>query len=82
MRFSRRSRQPDALGPQQPWDTRTIVLVGDRAEADRICGDWTSAGWQVMTVDESAPTATGLPTHTVRVAVPPTGCAVEVSAPR
>ena len=38
-------------------------------------------GLQVMTVDESAPTATGLPTHTVRVAVPPTGCAVEVSAP-
>jgi hypothetical protein len=69
----RRRRSPNPLGPQQPWPTRTITLIATGAETLRICDEWTVAGWQVMTVDEGEPSATGHPTHVVRVAVPPPG---------
>jgi hypothetical protein len=69
----RRRRRTDLLGPQQPWPTRTITLIATREETKRICGEWTDVGWQVMAVDESSPSATGHPTHVVRVAVPPPG---------
>jgi hypothetical protein len=68
---------PDPLAPV-PWKVRTITLIGDRAETDRICRDWTEHGWNVMTVDAGAPTSAGHPTHVVRLAVPPHGLVTEL----
>ena len=55
------------------WGQRSITLIGDRAEVERICADWRQEGWQVLTVDAAEPTSAGYPTHLVRVAVPPAG---------
>jgi hypothetical protein len=62
------------LLPDVPaWDQRTITLIGERPDVERICEEWRKEGWQVMAIDPGQPTAAGHPTHVVRVAVPPTG---------
>lgn len=60
-------------GEPLPWQRRTITLIADRAETERLCAGWEQEGWLVMTIDETTPTVSGHATHTVRVAVPPVG---------
>ena len=55
------------------WDQRAITLIHDRATTERICADWEAAGWLVMAIDTGPPDPSGLPTHVVRLAVPPSG---------
>jgi hypothetical protein len=69
----RRRRDLPLLPPAPAWDQRTITLIGDRAQVERICAEWRREGWQVLTVDKAEPTLAGHPTHVVRVAVPPSG---------
>lgn len=69
----RRRRTPSLLPDVPAWDQRTITLIGERPEVERICEEWRTEGWQVMTIDPGQPTAAGHVTHVVRVAVPPAG---------
>jgi hypothetical protein len=69
-----RKRASRQVLPSEPvWDQRTIMLVGERPEVQRICREWEDVGWQVMTIDQGPPTDAGHATHVVRVAVPPLG---------
>jgi hypothetical protein len=69
-----RKRRTQSVVPAPPvWDQRSIILVGSRADVERICRDWEAEAWQVMTIDDGPPTAAGHTTHVVRVAVPPVG---------
>ena len=73
--MSRKRRRQAPLPEAPAWEQRTITLIGDRAETQRICDEWRAEGWQVMTIDPGPPTAAGNVTHVVRVAVPPPGWA-------
>ena len=65
--------EPSELPPVPEWSRRTITLIADRAEVERICQEWRDEAWQVLAIDEGPPTPAGHVTHTVRVAVPPRG---------
>jgi len=38
-----------------PWTTRTITLIGDRTEADRICADWEDVHWVMLSITPGSP---------------------------
>jgi hypothetical protein len=55
--------------PQQGWEQRTITLLHDREETDRICRGWEEVGWCVLAIDTFD--RVDHAAHVVRVAVPP-----------
>ncbi|MFN2538161.1 MAG: hypothetical protein ABR549_08415 [Mycobacteriales bacterium] len=73
MPWNRRRPRSSAFARGAVWESRTITLIADRPEVERICLEWQAEDWKVITVDEGPPTASGHVTHVVRVAVPPRG---------